>query len=82
MGVAKVLLNNEVLMDVTQNTVASNNLLIGYDATGCDGELVEGGIENKQSSDLIISGATVIAPAGCYAEDASATLPIYDGGVT
>ena len=81
MGVAKVILNDEVLMDVTQDTVASANLLTGYNATGCDGEPVEGSITYKQSSDLIISGATVTAPSGYYNQDASATLPIYDGGV-
>lgn len=44
MAISKVTLNNEVLMDVTQDTVASSNLLDGYTATGADGEPVEGAL--------------------------------------
>ena len=42
MAVSKVILNNTVLMDVTQDTVASSNLLTGYTATGADGNTVTG----------------------------------------
>lgn len=42
MGVAKVILNNDVLIDVTGKTVASSNLLSGYTALGADGENVDG----------------------------------------
>ena len=44
MGVAKVILNEEVLMDVTQKTVTSSNLLSGYTALGADGENVVGSL--------------------------------------
>lgn len=42
MGVAKVILNNETLIDVTQKTVTSSNLLSGITALGRDGEPVVG----------------------------------------
>lgn len=42
MGVAKVILNGTTLIDVTDDTVASSNLLSGYTATGADGETVSG----------------------------------------
>lgn len=42
MGVAKVILNNETLMDVTQKTVTSSTLATGYTALGADGENVVG----------------------------------------
>lgn len=42
MGVAKVILNGDTLIDVTQKTVASNNLLSGITALGADGEGVVG----------------------------------------
>lgn len=42
MAVSKVILNGTTLIDVTQDTVASNNLLLGFTATGADGESVSG----------------------------------------
>lgn len=44
MAIAKVILNNETLMDVTQDTVASNVLLSSYTATGADGEPITGSL--------------------------------------
>ena len=44
MAISKVTLNGETLMDVTQDTVAINNLLTGETATGADGEPVAGGL--------------------------------------
>ena len=42
MAIAKIILNGVVQMDVTQDTVATNNLLSGETATGADGEQVIG----------------------------------------
>ena len=42
MAFSKVILNGTTLMDVTSDTVASNNLLTGYTATGADGQQVVG----------------------------------------
>lgn len=42
MAVSKVILNGTTLIDVTEDTVASSNLLSGYTATGADGEAVTG----------------------------------------
>lgn len=42
MSVSKVILNGTTLMDVTQDTVASSNLLTGYTAHGADGDAVTG----------------------------------------
>lgn len=44
MAISKVTLNGTTLMDVTQDTVATNNLLTGVTATGADGEPVAGGL--------------------------------------
>lgn len=43
MAVSKVILNGTTLMDVTVDTVTSEKLLTGYQATGRDGEKVQGG---------------------------------------
>jgi len=37
MAVSKVILNGDTLMDVTVDTVTSDKLLTGYQATGRDG---------------------------------------------
>ena len=42
MAVSKVILNGTTLIDVTDDTVASNNLLSGEQATGADGQKVQG----------------------------------------
>ena len=47
MGVSKVILNGNTIMDVTQDTVASSNLVTGFTATGADGENVSGEVAEK-----------------------------------
>lgn len=74
MGISKVILNGVTKVDLTQDTVASNNLLSGETATGADGEAVEGAIASKASADLTVSGATVTAPAGFYSAAASKSV--------
>lgn len=43
MGVSKVTLNGDTLMDITSDTVDQNSLLTGFTAHGADGETVAGG---------------------------------------
>ena len=82
MAISKIILNGITQMDVTQDTVASGNLLSGATATGADGQTVTGGIATKTSSDLTVSGATVTAPAGYYSSAASKTIPNADVSVS
>lgn len=44
-AVSKVTLNGTTLIDVTQDTVAANNLLVGKSATGADGNKVSGAVD-------------------------------------
>jgi len=74
MAISKVILNEDTLMDVTQDTVATDNMLSGVQATAANGESIVGQIEAKTSSDLTVSGATVTVPAGHYASDASKSV--------
>ena len=71
MAIAKVILNGETLMDVTSDTVTASNTLSGIKATKNDGTKITGNIASKSSTDLTVSGATVTAPAGYYANAAS-----------
>lgn len=71
MAISKLILNGETQMDVTSNTNTSNNMLSGVVGTKNDGTSVTGNIASKSSTDLTVSGATVTAPAGYYANTAS-----------
>ena len=74
MGVAKVTLNGDTLIDVTQKTVKANTLLSGETALDWAGEGVTGNIASKSSSDLTVSGSTVTVPAGYYATQATKNI--------
>ena len=74
MGVSKVVLNGNVLVDLTGVTVEASNLVSPNTAVGADGEDVTGSLQAKTSADLSVSGATVTAPAGVYSTDASASV--------
>lgn len=74
MGVAKVVLNGDTLIDTTGKTVAADKMLATYTALDKAGNNVTGNIAAKSSSDLTVSGATVTAPAGYYASSASKSV--------
>lgn len=74
MAIAKVILNGETQMDVTQKTVTAGSMLSGTTALKNDGTDITGTIASKTSSDLTASGATVTAPAGYYASAASKSV--------
>lgn len=71
MAVAKVTLNENTLIDVTQKTVDAASMLSGKTALNKAGNDITGSIASKSSSDLTVSGATVTAPAGYYSANAS-----------
>lgn len=80
MAIAKVILNGETQMDVTQKTVTAGSMLSGTTALKNDGTDITGTIASKTSSDLTASGATVTAPAGYYASAASKSVASGSAG--
>ena len=80
MAIAKIIYKSspeatgEVWMDTTQKTVTAGTMLSGTTALKNDGTSVTGNIATKTSSNLTVSGATVTAPAGYYASDASKSV--------
>lgn len=74
MAISKLILNGEVQMDVTSDTVTAGSMLSGTTATKNDGTKATGTIASKSSSNLTVSGATVTAPAGYYASAASKSV--------
>ena len=74
MAISKVIFNENILMDVTEDTVETNNMLADIQATAANGEKITGQIATKTSSNLTVSGATVTVPAGFYANNASKSV--------
>ena len=69
MAIAKVILNGETLMDVTSNTVTSENLLSGQTAIGNNGEPVTGELVGGPYYgiyDSIIRAGSVYASGSSY----------------
>ena len=71
MAISKVILNDEVQMDVTQDTVSSDKLVTGYSAHSANGVQINGNIATKSAANLTASGSTVTVPAGFYASQAT-----------
>ena len=59
MAISKIILNGVTQMDVTQDTVASNNLLSGYTATKNDGTKVNGAYVPPSGSTINNQNKTV-----------------------
>lgn len=74
MAVAKVILNGNTLIDVTDKTVASSNLVSPNTALGADGTTVTGVLVTKSASDVTVSGATTTIPAGVYSSQVQKTI--------
>lgn len=74
MGVSKVILNGQTLIDVTQKTVTADNLLSPNTALDAAGSNVVGEIATKTASNLSASGSIVTVPSGYYAADASKAI--------
>ena len=74
MAVAKVILNGNTLIDVTDKTVASSNLVSPNTALGADGTTVTGELVTKDASDVTVSGATTTIPAGVYSSQVQKTV--------
>lgn len=74
MAVAKVILNGNTLIDVTDKTVASSNLVSPNTALGADGTTVTGALVAKSASDVTVSGDTTTIPAGVYSSQVQKTV--------
>lgn len=66
---SKIVYGNEVIIDLTNDTVTKDNLLVGYTATGKDGEHIDGAC----TFDADTSDATVII------DSTNASSEILDG---
>ena len=80
MAISKLILDGEVQMDVTQDTVTPNSLLYPHTATAANGEKITGNIETKTASDISISENTVTIPGGYY--DRQQTASVASGSLS
>lgn len=59
MAISKIILNGVTQMDVTQDTVASTNLLSGYTATKNDGTKINGSIIDGNNLEYGLTDGTL-----------------------
>lgn len=84
MGKSKIIFGNEVLMDLTSDTVAADKLLSGYTAHGADGELITGTCAfDANTQDATATAAEVLSGKTAYVRGnkVTGTMP-NKGGVT
>lgn len=65
---------NAVFVDTSDATLDVGGKLLKNETAYANGTKITGTIESKSSSDLTVSGATVTAPAGHYASNATKTV--------
>lgn len=65
---------NAVFVDTSDATLDVGSKLLKNETAYANGTKITGTIESKTSSDLTASGATVTAPAGHYASNATKTI--------
>lgn len=63
----KVIFGDQTLIDLTSDTVAAANMLLGITAHNASGEIITGSIATKTSSDITLLNNTLTVPAGYYA---------------
>ena len=66
--------NGSTLIDITDTTAAASDVVSGKWFYLASGQKVQGSVSTRSSSSLSASGATVTAPAGYYASDATKTI--------
>lgn len=80
MAVSKVILNDNVLIDLTSDTVTSAALMSGVTAHDAYGESITGTIMARTSSDVAVAGPTVSIPSGAYSN--AVTKTVNNGSAT
>ena len=71
MNAARVQFGDDVLFDLTKDTVTVGSMLNGVTAHNNEGDMITGNIPTKTAVDLTVDGKTVTVPAGYYGAEAT-----------
>ena len=84
MGVSKVIFGDEIIIDLTADTVAADKVLVGYTAHGADGEKITGTCDfDSNTQDATATAAEILVGKTAYnkANKITGTMP-NNGAVT
>lgn len=70
-----------VVLPALENEGTASDLLAGTQLIDSSGNIIEGTIDTKTSSDLTVNGATVITPAGYYTSQVSKSVSTVEQAI-
>jgi len=73
--VNKVEFGNNILIDLTNDTVAAGSMLSGVTAHDASGATITGSIATKANSNVAVNGTTIEVASGYYASAVSKDIP-------
>ena len=73
--VNKVEFGNDILIDLTNDTVAAGSMLSGVTAHDASGATITGSIATKTNSNVAVNGTTIEVASGYYASAVSKDIP-------
>lgn len=76
--VNKVIVDQETIMDLSNDTVTSDKLIFGYTAHDKSGAPITGTLADKDVNDVVIQGNHVIIPPGIYSNGIDIALKDWE----
>ena len=81
MGVSKIVYGNQILIDLTADTIEAQHLKLGYTAHGADGELITGTNEHDSNTmDATATDAEILAGKIAYVKGTKKTGTMTNNG--
>lgn len=76
--VNKVIVNQETVIDLSNDTVRSDKMISGYTAHDSSGAPITGTLTDKDINDVVIQGNHIIIPPGMYSNGIDIALKDWE----